>query len=135
MSRPTAVLHVAADARPSRYILRVPPSWTAEKGRRPIVFLHGLGLGLTQYKMFLTHLMRAVPDRPILVPLQPHVSQEIFHPAFLRPMGRHEYAATLATLLEELGWARRRDTEGEGDGPISGDDAAAQGVTMFSHSK
>ena len=83
--------------------------------------------------MFLTQLMRAVPDRPILVPLQPHVSQELFHPRFFKPMARDEYAATLAGLLEELGWAKRRNDDDE-ELPISASNSSL-GVTVFSHSK
>ena len=115
-----------------RYILRIPRSWSAEKGDRPVVFLHGLGLGLTQYKIFLNHLMHSVPDRPILIPLQPHVSQEIFHPRFFKPMSRKDYASTIAGLLEELGWAKRCDEDGE---LPSSEDGSHLGVTVFSHSK
>ncbi|THG99314.1 hypothetical protein EW026_g3004 [Hermanssonia centrifuga] len=111
------------------YILRIPPRWSAESGQRPIVFLHGLGLGLTQYSMFLSHLLQAVNDLPVLIPLQPHVSQEIFHPRFLKPMSRHESAAALAGLLQELGWVKGRDE----DGDIVQEDAPA-GVTVVSHS-
>lgn len=96
-----------------------------------MVFLHGLGLGLTQYKMFLSHLFRLVNDRPILVPLQPHVSQEIFHPRYLRPMDRHECADALAGLIEHLGWARRRHE----DALSSPEPDASAGVTVLSHSK
>ncbi|KAK7695883.1 hypothetical protein QCA50_000521 [Cerrena zonata] len=120
------------------YILRVPRSWSPKTGPRPIVFLHGLGLGLTQYKMFLSHLLNAVPDTPVLVPLHPHVSQEIFHPRFLKPMSRHESADTLAGLICELGWATMKK-----DGTTSGEDSEVEklknevrptGVTMISHS-
>lgn len=124
---------------PLRYILRVPRSWSPKTGPRPVVFLHGLGLGLTQYKIFLTHLMNAVPDTPVLVPLHPHVSQEIFHPRFLKPMSRHESADTLAGLLCELGWAIKKKDE-----TTSGEDSEVEklkgevkpsGVTVISHSK
>lgn len=98
------------------------------------MFLHGLGLGLTQYKLFLTHLLKTVPDRPVLVPLQPHVSQELFHPKYLQPMGRHESTAALAGLLAKLGWAEERSEESEvednGKNPIR-----KSGVTVVSHSK
>ena len=95
--------------------------------------------------MFLTHLLNAVPDTPVLIPLHPHVSQEIFHPRFLNPMSRHESADTLAGLLCELGWATKRREEA-----TSGEDseeekrkrlakarseAKPHGVTMVSHSK
>ncbi|EKM59225.1 uncharacterized protein PHACADRAFT_249515 [Phanerochaete carnosa HHB-10118-sp] len=111
------------------YIVRVPHGWSVQKGPRPVVFLHGLGLGLTQYKMFLPNLFRALKDRPVLILLQPHVSQEIFHPNFFKPMNRHQTADLLVELLEELGWVQRR----------SEDSAASvseetNSVTVFSHS-
>ncbi len=63
--------------------------------------------------MFLSHLLQEVNDLPVLIPLQPHVSQEIFHPRFLKPMSRHESAAALAGLLQELGWVKGRDEDGD----------------------
>ncbi|KIP10713.1 hypothetical protein PHLGIDRAFT_65260 [Phlebiopsis gigantea 11061_1 CR5-6] len=113
----------------SKYILRIPHAWTAESGPRPVVFMHGLGLGLTQYQLFLGDLFHAVNDRPVLVPLQPHVSQEIFHARYLRPMGRHESADVLAELLVKLGWARDQTK----DVDVAGQEDA-NGVTVVSHS-
>ncbi|RDX55582.1 hypothetical protein OH76DRAFT_1468814 [Lentinus brumalis] len=87
------------------YVLRIPSTWDARTGPRPIVFMHGLGLGLTQYRGFIEKVLVALPDHPILVPLLPHVSQEILHPRYLRPMGRKEMTECLAGLIAELGWA------------------------------
>ncbi|OSX60266.1 hypothetical protein POSPLADRAFT_1182745 [Postia placenta MAD-698-R-SB12] len=119
------------------YVLRIPPGWNHITGPRPLVFMHGLGLGITQYQRFLTTLLRTAPNHPILVPLQPHVSQQIFHPRYLRPLGRRDMAGTLAGLLDKLGWAKWEDKEesdrerekGEGDR-----DQVPMGVTMISHS-
>jgi hypothetical protein len=88
-----------------RYLLRIPAKWDATTSPRPIVFLHGLGFGLVQYHVFLSQLLETFTDRPILVPLQPQVSQNIFHPLFLKPLDRHQMADRLAGLVEELGWA------------------------------
>ena len=118
-----------------RYILRLPRTWSPENGPRPIVFLHGLGLGLTQYKIFLWHLMEAVPDHPVLIPLHPHVSQEIFHPRFLTPMGRHEAANTMAGLLQTLGWVERELDENDDEAGERQASDVPMGVTMVSHSK
>ena len=115
-----------------RYILRIPRDWSDQTGPRPVVFLHGLGLGLTQYRLFLSHLFHAVRDRPVLVPLQPHVSQEIFHSRYLRPMGRHESSDALAELMTELGWVGNK-TE-DVDAPIVSQ-GHVKGVTVLSHSK
>ncbi|KAI0771592.1 hypothetical protein BD413DRAFT_613097 [Trametes elegans] len=126
------------------YVLRIPPTWDAQTGPRPIVFMHGLGLGLTQYRRLIEHIFAALPDRPVLVPLLPHVSQEIMHPRFLRPMGRQEMTACLASLLSELDWAELEKPSS--DSSDSEDKSAAEmkasaskasarkGVTMMSHS-
>ncbi|KAI0347262.1 hypothetical protein BDW22DRAFT_1480926 [Trametopsis cervina] len=111
------------------YLLRIPRN--AKRDAAPVVFLHGLGLGLTQYKIFISHLLKAIPDRPVLVPLQPHVSQEIFHPRFLRPMGRHESAKALAGLLLDLGWVNQPTDESE---PEDASRVEKPGVAVVSHS-
>jgi hypothetical protein len=115
----------------SRYIVRVPDSWDPVSGPRPIVFIHGLGLGLLQYVILLRHLMHALPDRPLLVPLQPHISQEIFHPSFLKPLARSETSKCLSGLLQQLGWVKREaDSRTYSQGHNT-----ERGVTMLSHSK
>lgn len=86
------------------YFVRIPESWDAVHGRRPLVFLHGLGLGMMQYKIFLSDLLRNHSDRPLLFPLQPHISQNIFHVRFLTPMPRREMVTCLVGLLRELSW-------------------------------
>lgn len=125
------------------YILRVPATWDARSGPRPIVFLHGLGLGLFQYCRFLEHVFAAVPGHPVLVPLLPHVSQEILHPRYLRPMGRQEMVQCLAGLISELGWADI--TNLMSDTPDSDEQIKSKkgdtkprsrkGITILSHSK
>lgn len=119
------------------YLLRVPSSWNRNTGPRPIVFWHGLGLGICQYKTSLDSFMTLLPDRPLLVPIQPHISQDIFHPRFLTPMGRRETVDCLIGLLEELGWVSERQIDGSDwetdvDEQVAG---AVKGVTMLSHSK
>lgn len=111
------------------YFVCIPPSWDAAHGQRPIVFLHGLGLGLLQYKLVLSNLLRNHGDRPLLVPMQPHISQNIFHPKFLEPMPRHKMTACLAGLLRELGWVPSSD-----DLIKSETKANEYGVIMLSHS-
>ena len=97
--------------------------------------MHGLGLGLTQYRRFIQHLFVSLPDRPVLVPLLPHVSQELLHPRFLRPMGRQEMTQHLAELIAKLGWADLNDPlsdASDAEGPAA---AKKRGITMLSHSK
>ncbi|CCM03181.1 uncharacterized protein FIBRA_05303 [Fibroporia radiculosa] len=115
------------------YFVRVPSSWNPTTGPRPLVFMHGLGLGLTQYNRFISHLLNVLPNQPILVPLHPHISQDIFHPQFLRPMGRQDMAKTLAGLIDEFGWAVW-DSKEESDQDESKTESAPTGVIMISHS-
>lgn len=122
------------------YLLRIPAAWNPKTGPRPIVFLHGLGLGLLQYKMILSRILHNFPDRPLLVPLQPHISQQFWHPNFLRPMNRKETSQVMYELLRELDWAVEEpqvtsDSEDEKtalemEKRIDG----RKGVTMVSHS-
>lgn len=106
---------------------------------RPIVFIHGLGLGLVQYHFLLFHLFETFADRPLLIPLQPQVSQDIFHPRFLKPLDRHQMADRLTGLIEELGWATslsKDEKSNEKDvGSSRTGNTAGRGITMLSHSK
>ncbi|KDQ53188.1 hypothetical protein JAAARDRAFT_183518 [Jaapia argillacea MUCL 33604] len=114
------------------YILYTPQTWSPCLDRQPIVFLYGLGLGLAQYNHFLAHLLRALPDCPVLIPLQPHISQDIFHARFLNPMGRPEMAECLAGLVRELGWVQEgSDGETRDDGESH---LKEKGITVLSHS-
>lgn len=76
-----------------------------DEAQEPIVFMHGLGIGPAQYSMFISQILRDFPNRPVLVPLQPHISQAIIHPGHLEALGKTELVGTLHGLLEELGWA------------------------------
>ncbi|KAG6915013.1 hypothetical protein DXG01_013918 [Tephrocybe rancida] len=120
--------------------LETPKHWDPVTGPRPLVFIHGLGMGLFQYSLVLRHLMRHFSDRPFLVLLQPQISQHIFHPRFLKPMTRHETADRLANLLTHLDWVHRdlndgNDTEEEKAIAHSLVGKRKKGVTMLSHSK
>lgn len=126
-----------------RYLIRIPAAWNAEKDPRPIVFVHGLGVGLLQYNVIITHLVEKFPTRPLLVLLQPHISQNIFHSRYLKPMSRHEATHRLANLLLRLGWAdldpefndnKTTDIE-EKEVETTLTEGGKKGVTMLSHSK
>jgi len=123
----------------SRYIISIPRGWDSVHGPRPLVLLHGLGLGLLQYHKFFRLVNKEFKDRPILIVLQPHISQEIFHPRFLQPLSRRETSKRLAGLIYALGWAKyleRDGSESEGEkmerktGKMGG-----HGITLLSHSK
>jgi hypothetical protein len=112
------------------YLVRIPPTWDAYKGPTPIVFAYGLGVGLLQYSTIIYSFLIRVPDRPLLVLLQPHLSQQIFHPRFLVPKNRMETVIALRQLLVELGWAPYPDDTRKGE--VKG--LRPRGVTMTSHS-
>jgi len=113
------------------YVVRVPESWDPENPKtRPIVFLHGLGLGLFHYSMLIASLLRRFPDRPLLVPIQPHVSQRIFHGAFAQPLGKRATAEGIVGAMKKHGFVPEND--GSYESTIG---YPAVGVTMLSHSK
>ncbi|RDB22664.1 hypothetical protein Hypma_010101 [Hypsizygus marmoreus] len=123
------------------YLIRIPKHWDPVTGPRPTVFLHGLGLGLMQYNSMIMHLLQRFPDRPLLVLLQPHISQDIFHPRYLKPMNRHQTADRLAALMNELGWVHHDSDDDETKYSEEEKEIAYllngkrnRGVTMMSHS-
>lgn len=115
---------------PSRYCIRIPETWNSVSGRRPVVLFHGLGIGLMQYKLLIHDLLRNFSDRPIVIPIQPNISQDIFHPKFLQPMNGCEMTACLSGLLRELGWVSSSE-----DRSLSSLNSRPQGIVILSHSK
>ena len=113
------------------YMVRVPKRWDPENPMtRPIVFLHGLGLGLPHYGVLITSLLRRFPNRPLLVPIQPHVSQRIFHGAFARPFGKRATVEGIVGAMRKHGFVPEDDESYE---VTIGDPTT--GVTVLSHSK
>lgn len=114
------------------YLLRIPKEWDPIQGPTPLVFVHGLGLGLLQYHLLIYKLFCKFTDRPILVLLQPQISQDMFHPRFLAPFTRQQTVDHLAQVLVNLGWAH---FEPEIEEEQIEHSPASRGVTMLSHSK
>ena len=113
------------------YMVRIPEKWDPENpGTRPIVFLHGIGFGLFHYILFIISLLRRFSDRPLLVPIQPHVSQRIFHDKFTRLLGKRATIEGIAGALRKHGFVPEDD--GSYEAKI-GDPTT--GVTVVSHSK
>jgi len=104
------------------YLIYVPPDYSRASGPDPIVLLHGLGLGIFQYQQAVSHFLSELPHVPFLIPIQPQISQDIFHPRYLKPMLRHEKVICLHGLLEKLGWVYTSE-KGENFG-----------ITLVSHS-
>ncbi|CAL1694886.1 unnamed protein product [Somion occarium] len=118
------------------YILHMSHSWSPETGPRPIAFIRGLGLGLLRYHLFLSHLLGAVSDHPVLILLHPHASQDIFNRRFLKPMNRHESADCLAGLLRQLGWVEQATAENGGKPEKQEREVhRPSGVTWFFHAR
>ena len=78
--------------------------------------------------------------------LPPHISQDIFHPNFLKPLTRQQTADRLAELLHGFGWihpASYDDRATSEDGVEDGVEELAvslpghkeTGITVISHSK
>ncbi|KAF9464478.1 hypothetical protein BDZ94DRAFT_1216623 [Collybia nuda] len=124
------------------YLVRLPKHWDPTADPRPIVFIHGLGLGFLQYNHLITHLLKTFVDRPVLILLQPQISQNIFHPQFLKPMTKYQMANRLARLMEKLGWvflyqSPKRESSGEHEEEKEITSLIVErnkGVTMISHS-
>ena len=113
------------------YMIRIPESWGPENPKtRPIIFLHGLGLGLPHYSALIATLLRRFSDRPLLVPIQPHVSQRIFHGAFVRPPGKRATVEGIVSIMRKHGFVPDDDGSYES---VIGDPTT--GVTILSHSK
>jgi hypothetical protein len=83
-------------------------------------------------------------DRPVLVLLQPQISQDFFHPQFLEPPNRRQTIQKLTSLLTELGWVCQgvddmglESTTDIGDNLKSHFLSAPKmgGITVLSHSK
>ena len=113
------------------YMVRIPENWDPENPKtRPIVFLHGLGLGISHYSILITSLLRRFSDRPLLVLIQPHVSQRIFHRTFVRPLGKRAMVEGIVGVMRKHGFV----PEDDGSYKATIGDPTT-GVTMLSHSK
>jgi hypothetical protein len=87
---------------PSRYLIRDPVT-TAIPGKdnAPILFLHGLGIGITQYHLVITEFLSnpAFNSRAIVIVIQPHITQSLFHPRHLSPLNREKTVRDLRGLI------------------------------------
>lgn len=84
------------------FLVKRPVAREKAKGKRglPILFMHGLGIGIGQYMAFLKRLARYEDGVVILV--QPHISADITHPDFLTPPSKDEQADATVVLLRKL---------------------------------
>lgn len=116
------------------YLVRIPPGWTPEKGRKdpnamPIVFLHGLGFGLLQNHLLLENLLSKLKTHPLVVPIAYHTSMAFFNPRHLTPWTRTEFVGCMKRICERWGFWEEPQ-EGQGDGSAS----RWGGMSVLSHS-
>lgn len=94
------------------YLYRPAPDTCTSNGDRrldttPLVVLHGLGIGLAQYASLVSFLLHSpiFAHRPIVILLQPNISQSILSPAFLKPFGHHETTSAFRSILARHNWS------------------------------
>ncbi|KAA1119367.1 hypothetical protein PGT21_023475 [Puccinia graminis f. sp. tritici] len=87
-----------------KYLIRKPPGWDdqpVESRPVPLIFAHGLGIGFCQYVAFLNYMANAswALNKPIVILLQPSISQEVFSAQHLRPPTKETLAADVIQLI------------------------------------
>lgn len=99
----------------------MPVGWTPVKDcpevNKPLVFIHGLGMGMAQYATLLSHFSTSptLKDRPILILIQPHISMSFFSSDYLHPPSQKACTREFAAIVKEHGFGET-------------------GVTVLSHS-
>ncbi|SNX85596.1 uncharacterized protein MEPE_04305 [Melanopsichium pennsylvanicum] len=91
------------------YLFRPASASSSEKSNldpTPLVVLHGLGIGLAQYSSLVSFFLSSpiFSHRPILILLQPNISQSILSPDFLQPFGHHETTSAFRSILDRHEW-------------------------------
>lgn len=84
------------------YLIRTPELWKpGSEKTRPVLFLHGLGMGLAQYASLVSYFEQhpSLKDRPIILLIQPHLSMGFFHPDHLRPPNKESTTRGLRALV------------------------------------
>lgn len=88
------------------YLYRAPRKSDPSLDSTPLIVLHGLGIGLAQYSSLVTFFLRSpiFSHRPILILLQPNISQSILSSCYLRPFGHHETTSAFRRILTHHQW-------------------------------
>jgi len=84
------------------YLIRMPELWKpGSESTRPVLFIHGLGMGLAQYASLVSYFEQhpALKDRPLVLLLQPHLSMSLFHPNHLKPPNKESTTKGLRALV------------------------------------
>lgn len=80
---------------------RDPNDKYARDFKLPIVFLHGLGIGLGQYLTFVRYL--ASSEKGVILMLQPNISTQIWHPKFLHPASVQDHVDAVKDVTKRFG--------------------------------
>lgn len=94
----------------TRYLIRIPAGWkpsrTCVEANRPLLFVHGLGMGLPQYATLVGYLAKAkvLADRPIVILVQPHISMSFFARNYLNPPNEQTSCAGLERMVKRWGF-------------------------------
>ncbi|SPO27509.1 uncharacterized protein UTRI_10626 [Ustilago trichophora] len=88
------------------YLYRAPQKSDPSLDSTPLIVLHGLGIGLAQYSSLVTFFLGSpiFCHRPILILLQPNISQSILSSSYLRPFGHHETTSAFRRILAHHQW-------------------------------
>lgn len=86
------------------YLIRKPAGWDnlpVESRPIPLIIAHGLGIGFCQYGAFLSYIANApwARNKPIVILLQPSISQEVFSSQHLRPPSKETLATDVIQLI------------------------------------
>ena len=89
------------------YLIRIPQDWKAgSEDNNPVLFIHGLGMGLAQYASLVSYFEKhpRLQDRPLILLLQPHISMSLFHSQHLRPPNKLSTTQGLRALVAKWGF-------------------------------
>lgn len=91
----------------TRYLLRIPNGWKPDRdgaeSTKPLLFIHGLGMGVAQYYTLVNFLASAesLKDRPIVILIQPHISMSFFSSDYLNPPDQKRCTTEFETIAKK----------------------------------
>lgn len=89
------------------YLIRLPAGWKPSgDDNNPVMFIHGLGMGLAQYASLVSYFEKhpGLQHRPLILLLQPHISMNLFHPEHLKPPSKTSTTRGLRALVAKWGF-------------------------------
>lgn len=89
------------------YFIRIPVGWKPSgEDSNPVLFIHGLGMGLAQYASLVSYFEKhpGLQARPLVLLLQPHISMSLFHPEHLKPPNKISTTRGIRALVKKWGF-------------------------------